>query len=112
MSNFFIPGPWRIGYSDGSGPDTIVTKKEKSNGLPDAIARIRWGCGCCEDRSPLTKEDKATARLIVAAPDYHEHAYNLAMLIHQSKLYQSNPKVQLEVDNVFAIYAKVKGRKS
>jgi len=112
MSNFFIPGPWRIGYSDGSGPDTIVTKKVKSTGLPDAIARIRWGCGCCEDGSPLTIEDKATARLIVAAPDYHEHAYNLAMLIYQSKLYQSNPKVQLEVDNVFAIYAKVKGRKS
>ena len=55
---------------------------------------------------------QANACLIAHAPDYHEHAYNLAMLILQSTLYQSNPEVKLEVDNVLAIHAKVKGRKS
>jgi len=66
---------------------------------------------CRAPRFEKKERWEANACLIAHAPDYHEHAYNLAMLILQSNLYQ-NPEVKLEVDNVLAIHAKVKGRKS
>lgn len=66
------PGPWRVGYNDGSGQETITTVAEtphKYGSFPTAIAVVRWGCGCCKDDDALTDEEQANARLIAAAPE-------------------------------------------
>jgi len=68
------PGDWQVGFDDGSGQTYIVTKEvEKKKGvrkgLPvKSIARVRWGCGCCENFDPLTEEEKANLRLLASAP--------------------------------------------
>jgi hypothetical protein len=67
----FTPGPWKIGYSDGSGPEYIVG----SPGNGRAVATLRWGCDCCKDTpasfADLKPEERANARLIAAAPDLY-----------------------------------------
>lgn len=65
MTAEFKRGPWVAGFADGSGPEYILAK---SGG---AIARVRWGCSCCEDRAPLTSTEAANARLIAASPRLH-----------------------------------------
>ena len=65
------PGPWKIGFYDGSGKGTIT-----SDGAP--IVRLHWGCSCCDNgEDSLTDEDKANAALIAAAPDLLEIAHRL-----------------------------------
>lgn len=62
------PGPWQIGYDDGSGPENIVAT---DGGKKAAFARLRWGCSCCERRVeeyPLLPVEQANARLIADAP--------------------------------------------
>jgi hypothetical protein len=63
---------WRVGFDDGSGPDYILDDAGKP------VARLRWGCGCCEDRRELSPAECERARLIAAAPD--SHAVNVALL--------------------------------
>ena len=63
----FTKGKWQIGFSDGSGPEYIVS------GDKIRVAALRWGCSCCKaciDRfEDLSSEEQADACLIAAAPD-------------------------------------------
>lgn len=52
----------------------------------------------------------ANARLITAVPDYHEWAYNLAMLILQSDLYYKDYEVKKAVDTILSIWREVEER--
>ena len=62
------PGPWRVGYKDGSGPDQIVT--EYDGELPSkSIAVVSWGCGCC--KHDAKEEDFANAAHIVHCVNTH-----------------------------------------
>lgn len=54
--------------------------------------------------------DPADKALIAVAPDYHEHAYALAMLVLQSDAYRADADVREQVDAVLAIHRKVEGR--
>jgi hypothetical protein len=65
----YTKGPWRVGFSDGSGPEYINTAADQPH---KAIAKVRWGCSCCEITSPLTDEEKANAALLAAAPRMYE----------------------------------------
>ena len=63
------PGPWRVGYKDGSGPDQIVT--EYDGELPSkSIAVVSWGCGCC--KHDAKEEDFANAARIVHCVNTHD----------------------------------------
>jgi hypothetical protein len=85
----YTPGSWYIG-EDGD----IFT--------PGAcIAKV---CGAPEG----IKEANDNARLIAAAPSYHKHAHNLAMMVLQSDLYE-DPDVREEVINVLAIWRRAEG---
>jgi hypothetical protein len=59
-------GPWRIAYTDGSGPEYITANDV-------SLVTLRWGCSCCKNTitefSELSAEEQANARLIAAAPD-------------------------------------------
>ena len=110
----FTAGPWNIGISGRSGQctfDGYHPEREFPHDIGGLSIYAEGNQSICHVVWDAYNriEREANARLIAHAPDYHEHAYNLAMLIHQSKLYQSNPKVKLEVDNVLAIHAKVIG---
>jgi hypothetical protein len=63
------PGPWKIVYSDGSGPEYITASNQ-------SIATLRWGCSCCKDTpdsfDDMSEEEQANARLIAAAPELLE----------------------------------------
>lgn len=48
--------------------------------------------------------------ILAAAPEYHEHAYTLAMLILQSEAYRADADVREQVDAVLAIHRKAEGR--
>jgi len=50
-------GKWSAGYSDGSGPEYIVSK--------DPIAKTNWGCSCCE--LELTEQKLKDAKFIAAS---------------------------------------------
>lgn len=58
--------PWRAGFKDGSGTDHITTVKDEHS-----VAKVRWGCGCCEDREPLSPEERATRNFIIRAANNH-----------------------------------------
>ena len=59
--------PWRVGFSDGSGKGTITTLSENSDGLPKAIARMHWGCSCCDSGEEyMTQEQREWETRIVA----------------------------------------------
>ena len=72
------PGPWAIGYSDGSGSEYIISSRESQR---ISVAALRWGCSCCKDHidnfSDLSKEEQANAHLIAAAPEMLEALENL-----------------------------------
>ena len=59
-----------VGFKDGSGEKYIRQNKPLSKSK--SIAVVRWGCGCCEDHSPLTEEEIANVKLLAAAPDLLE----------------------------------------
>ncbi len=52
------------------------------------------------------EDHEGNARLMAAAPAYHEHGYNLAILVLQSEGYK-NPEIRDEVDNVLDIWKKI-----
>jgi hypothetical protein len=88
------PGPWLVGERYA---DSIAVRTEAQKSLIAYASTHR-------------NSVEANARLIAAAPDYHEHAYHLAMLVLQSQLYLSDPDVRDQVDNVLAIHQKANGR--
>jgi hypothetical protein len=55
---------WKIGYSDGSGPE-YITENDK------AILALRWGCGCCKNTpnsfKDMTEAEQERARSILEA---------------------------------------------
>ena len=63
VENMHTPGPWTVGFGDGSGPEYIRVDESSKT-----VAKIRWGCSCCESQEPLTNREKANARLIATAP--------------------------------------------
>ena len=90
------PGPWGLEWifnggcnirpEDGHGRlATVWVRRSKVNNL---------------------EEVGANARLIASAPEYHEHAYNLAVLVLQSEAYRDY-EIRSAVDNVLAIWRKV-----
>ena len=92
------PGPWTwdagdIG-ADMSEPYCEVVKDD----LLIASVNDRF------DRA----EGRANARLIAAAPAYHEAAEELAMLVLQSECY-TNPDIRDAVNDVLAIHRRVEG---
>jgi hypothetical protein len=52
------PGPWSIGYKDGSGKEYITN-------TDTLIATVSWGCGCCKDDEP-SEQELVNAERIVA----------------------------------------------
>lgn len=104
MKYTYTPGPWevkRVPIESKGGSNTCwVIGPFKACIYDDWRAR---------ENGISESENEANAYLIAAARDYHEHAYNLAMLILQSDLYR-NPDIRDEVDNVLAIYFKAEGR--
>ena len=50
-------GPWKHGYADGSGIDTIVADKP--------VAVTMWGCSCC--KGEVTEENFQDAKFIANA---------------------------------------------
>ena len=84
------PGPWIIFYDEGF-PYAVLPA-----GRPGEICR-------CSDKN------EANARLIAAAPDYHDDAYILALLVLQSDSYK-DPDIRDSVDNVLAIHKRAEGR--
>jgi hypothetical protein len=68
MTAGHTPGPWRVGFSDGSGPDHVTTAATDADGLGPLIAAVRWGCDCCKRTGELTETERANARLIASAP--------------------------------------------
>lgn len=75
-------GPWRVAFSDGSGPEYINNAADQEH---KSIAKVRWGCSCCEDLSPLTEEEIANAALISAAPQMAELLHKFYTLICEGK---------------------------
>ena len=65
------PTGWRVGYSDGSGEEYIVDAND------NAVATIRWGCGCCKSTRPLDDDEIKHALLIAAAPATAAAASNM-----------------------------------
>jgi hypothetical protein len=59
-------GLWTVGFHDGSGPEYITSSDAKP------LAKVRWGCSCCESQDDLTEEEKANANLFAAAPELYE----------------------------------------
>jgi hypothetical protein len=99
----FTPGPW------------TAVKGEQN----DANATGVWGdvmsncyalASVWSDAEDIEAQAEANARLMAAAPDYHNHAYHLAMLVLQSDLYGADREVRAQVDHVLAIHAKAEGR--
>jgi hypothetical protein len=79
----FTPGPWKIAYSDGSGPEYITASNQ-------SIATLRWGCSCCKDTpdsfDDMSEEEQANARLIAAAPELLqalESLYEHCAMVHK-----------------------------
>lgn len=54
---------WVVGWPDGSGPEYITIEGN------EPIAKVRWGCDCCQSDSPLNDKEKARLKLISMAPD-------------------------------------------
>ncbi len=63
-------GTWEIGHSDGGGDKIVMVRHEKL-GETTYIAKVRWGCSCCEDLSDLTEQEKANLTLIAEAGTVH-----------------------------------------
>lgn len=55
---------WVVGFSDGSGPEYVL------DGTGRVMCKVRFGCDCCQDKSPLKPEEEARLRLIAAAPAF------------------------------------------
>lgn len=77
--------------------------------------------GCIVHRMPIGEEARdyvddckarwlADARLIAAAPDYHERAYILAMLVLQSEAYRTDADLRDAVDSVLATHREAEGQ--
>jgi hypothetical protein len=63
----YTKGPWVADFTDGSGPAYIrAPLADKS------IAKVRWGCSCCEDNSPLTEEEIANRNILAASVELYE----------------------------------------
>ncbi len=60
------PGPWQVGYRDGSGPECIVQYLGDGD-RPKLIAMIGFH-GDPELRGDMTPEERANAELIAQAP--------------------------------------------
>ena len=102
------PGPWEVGYDDGSGEEHITGPDDN-----ERIAAIRWGCSCCQDTSPLTPKEQANARLIAAAPDLLAALKGLfenCAMIHRHWGDNDNQReASAAVDAARAAIAKAKG---
>ena len=105
------PGPWNLDIRVGciaiySGPKENCLSHMHNSPRTMFYKSGEWDKEKkCWNTDP---QDEANARLIAAAPDYHEHAYNLAMLVLQSDFYK-NPGIKDAVDNVLAVYSKADG---
>ena len=116
------PGPW---HACGNGkcacklvwsPDYPVAKVECGKWGDDYVSMRLTGESLQLKAEPFMdqitygeiSEDVAEANslLIAVAPDYHEEAYVLALLVLQSDLYK-DPDVRDQVDNVLAIHRRV-----
>jgi hypothetical protein len=100
MRGTHTPRPWTAEGRDVKGP------------LGISVAYALKGSVFAAEGSYTIDNAQATANahLFAAAPDYHDHAHHLAMLVLQSPLYASDPDVREQVDNVLAIHAKAEGR--
>ncbi len=78
MAEQFTPGPWRIGFSDGSGSGSdregawITTVAPT---LPDHVIVA----GCDHDGVPCGVRTEANGRLIAAAPELYQMVVSLAV---------------------------------
>lgn len=107
--------PWKIGYSDKSGPEVITNNKD------EAVAKVRWGCSCCqmltEEFEDMTQEEQSRSRLIASAPELLEACEVLSDALadmHDCKGLMGNPEECLACfafnsSNVLEIIAKAKG---
>lgn len=105
MSEPHTPGPW---CACEAMPD-----HRESRGGPRPHAHFACACrltvwgvdqGGCQVAIRDVPYTDADARLIVAAPLYHEEAYALAMLVLQSPLYHEQLDVRDAVDAVLAVH--------
>ena len=110
METKHTPGPWRVGFRDHSGPDTITTVKEHktqtSGRLPDTIAVVRWGCDCCKGTSPLNDTELANARLIAAAPELLDICQKIKAYFHNPQAFDTEKLGEL----LEAAIAKAEGQ--
>lgn len=72
--------------------------------VQDVIGNQIAHCTRWEGGRPCPEIAEANARLIAAAPLYHDRAYHLAMLVLQSNLYATDVDVREQVDHVLAIH--------
>jgi len=90
---------WRVGYSDGSGEEYIVDAND------NAVATVRWGCGCCKSTRPLDADEIEHARLIASAPATAAAAS--AMLAALKKARVLVRPADLSVDEAEAIHRDI-----
>ena len=107
------PGPWSAANS------CSILIDDEPTIVPSHVAMRFYRTG---DRGPVRvtqfiadcntnlPEHVANAHLIAAAPDYHDRAHHLAMLVLQSDLYRTDSEIQRLTDDVLAIHAKAEGR--
>jgi hypothetical protein len=104
MSATHTPEPWRLGFGDGSGMGTITTVAEKSTAhsglLPETIARLHWGCGCCDaGEEALTDEARANGAHIIQAVNERP-----ALLLERSALKAANAELLAALSDLIKKY--------
>lgn len=62
--------PYRAGYDDNSGEEYIT-----ANGR--GVLKLRWGCTCCQDTSPLTRKEIAFRDRVVKALNNYDRTVRL-----------------------------------
>ena len=70
--------PYRGGYNDESGEEYITRADVHSN--PHArtpVLTLRWGCDCCKDTSPLTREETRFRDRVVKALNNYDRTVRL-----------------------------------
>lgn len=98
--NGHTPRPWQWYWRSEANEASCGVFWEKFKGHAVSVCRA--------PRYESRKQWSANAALIVAAPDYHDAAHRLAMLVLQSDFYRSSPDVTESVDNVLLIHRRVK----
>lgn len=62
--------PYRAGFSDDSGEE-YITLYDKG------VLKLRWGCSCCQNTSPLSREELRFRDRVVKALNNYDRTVRL-----------------------------------